>query len=65
MYLLYVNEITSVIEDDDCNDAAHMKRENLFNHGCKKCGDLPTFADDSVFAVSSNDRFANQLVIEG
>ena len=64
LYLLYVNEMTTVMEDDDCSEDVHQDRTKLFSANCRKCGVFPMFADDGMFQFSSNFRYKNQLKIE-
>ena len=64
MYLLYVNELPSIVEDEDCSDPSHRKSELLFPTGCKSCGSLPVYADDGTYAITSNNRSWNQRKIE-
>ena len=64
LYLIYVNEMTNVIQDDDCPDTVHSDRSRLFPRNCRQCGVFPMFADDGMFQYSSNSRNMNQEKIE-
>ena len=64
LYLLYVNEMTTLIDDDNCTNPVHSKTEQLFTSNCNNCGILPMYADDGQFLTSSNDRTKNQERIE-
>ena len=64
LYLLYVNEMTSVINDDNCTNNVHAQSEQLFTRNCNNCGILPMYADDGQFLTSSNSRTKNQARIE-
>ena len=62
LYVLYVNELPSIINDVDCADAAHVSSEvsNLFCENCDKCGQIPTYADDSTVVITTKNRFESQ-----
>ena len=64
LYLIYVNEMTAAIEDENCEDRCHKEYSNLFNEGCKSCGDMPVFADDAVYAIAGRSRMNNQIILE-
>ena len=64
LYLIFVNEMTSVVEDDECLNPVHMNTENLFKDECLSCGILPIYADDGQFQISGNNRNRNQDSIE-
>ena len=64
LYLLYINDFTAIVEDDKCENTAHLDKVVLFGSECRKCGSLPVFADDGQFLVSSRSRGLNQDVIE-
>ena len=59
LYLLYVNELSNVIKEDDCPDSSHNDKRRLFGNECKECGQLPIYADDSIYLISSNNRLKN------
>ena len=63
MYTLFINELPEVIVDTDCPDPAHEPSENLFGKNCKRCGELPCYADDASFVISSQSRAWNQMKI--
>ena len=62
LYVLYVNELPSIINDVDCTDAAHVSSDvsNLFCDNCDKCGQIPMYADDSTVVISTKNRFESQ-----
>ena len=64
MYLLYINELPGVIEDDSCENTAHCHPQTLFGKSFKNCGQLPVFADDARFQFSSKRRALNQDKID-
>ena len=72
LYLLYVNELPCIPnkdnddenEDDFCQNIEHRDRTKLFGHNCKECGMMTVYADDGVYAKSSNYRIRNQDYIE-
>ena len=67
-FVLYVNELPSIMNDPDCNDAVHKVNDNttdLFTDNCKACGQMPSYADDSTVVITSASRFqAQERVID-
>ena len=59
LYLLYVNDLPSITENDDCLNPAHLNQEKLFGEECQECGILPVFADDGLFLHRSKSRNSN------
>ena len=49
LYLVYVNEMPSVTEDDLCDNWLHSRMDKLFNTGCEKCGHFTMYADDGLY----------------
>ena len=64
LYLIYVNEMPTTINDDLCGNSAHHNRESLFGDLCNDCGTLTVYADDSQYQVASNSRHHNQDKID-
>ena len=64
LYLVYLNEIGETVKDDICPNQAHQDNSRLFGQECSDCGQLPVYADDSLYVVSSKSRFRNQLMLE-
>ena len=64
LYLLFVNEITGIVEDPDCPNEVHRNTENLFSRDCKLCGFFPMYADDGQLQITSKNRNYNQDTIE-
>ena len=64
LYLLYVNEMPSVINDDLCPNPAHGASERLFCGICPECGTFPMYADDGQYQTVSNSRDLNQDKLE-
>ena len=64
LYLLFVNEMTGIVEDTSCTNIVHKMRDRLFSRECNKCGIFPMYADDGQMQISSNDRDYNQDVLE-
>ena len=64
MYLIYVNDMPMIVEDERCESPAHRNPEKLFGNNCTSCGKLPTFADDAVFLVAGRSRATLQDKIE-
>ena len=62
LYILYVNELPSLMNDGDCDDAAHVRNDDseLFTVNCKVCGQMPTYADDSTVVITTTNRFSAQ-----
>ena len=38
LYLLFVNEMTNIAEDPDCQNLVHRQSEKLFSPECTRCG---------------------------
>ena len=64
LYLIYVNEFSTVVREDDCTDAAHDDSTKLFGKECPQCGKLTIFADDAQYSNVSKNRRTNQERIE-
>ena len=61
LYTLYVNEIPEIVNQyETCQDDVHNPSKELFSLNCKKCGSLPSYADDTTFVTSSRSRNVNQ-----
>ena len=62
LYVLYVNELPALMNNDNCDDEAHVRDEEsvLFTENCKSCGQMPTYADDSTVVITTKTRFAAQ-----
>ena len=61
LFNIFVNELPDLVNDyNTCTDPVHLPSEELFNVNCKHCGSLPCYADDALFAFSSNSRTWNQ-----
>ena len=65
MYVVYVNELPAVLNDENCTNDAHVKtnESDLFDDNCVKCGQIPTYADDSTVVISTDNRFEAQSKI--
>ena len=61
MYTIFINELPNVIIDPTCQNTCHEKSEYLFNQNCQSCGELPCYADDATFVITSNSRVQNQM----
>ena len=64
LYLMYVNEFSAVVREEDCNNVAHEDSTVLFGKECPKCGKLTIFADDAQYSNISKSRMTNQERIE-
>ena len=60
LYAVFTNETTEVVKNKDCREASHLDRRNLFSNQCSTCGILSTYADDTTYTVSGNQREENQ-----
>ena len=62
-YVLYVNELPSIMNDKDCDEPVHTADDDdskLFTENCDKCGQMPTYADDSTVVITTVNRFDAQ-----
>ena len=64
LYLLFVNELPSVINEQYCGEDGHQDTTVLFGGPCSMCGTMPTYADDSQYITTSNSRNKNQERLE-
>ena len=64
LYLLFVNEMTSIVEDPHCANPVHKMTDRLFARDCNRCGIFPMYADDGQLQISSNSRGYNQDKLE-
>ena len=64
LYLVYVNKLSAVIEDEHCSSQTHLSTLRLFGDRCRECGDLTAYADDAQYLTVSNSRMRNQIQIE-
>ena len=62
LYVLYVNELPSLMNDENCEDEAHVRNDEseLFTENCVTCGQMPTYADDSTVMITTKNRFVTQ-----
>ena len=62
LYVIYVNELPALMNEDTCNEEEHVRDANstLFTENCKTCGMMPTYADDSTVVIVTKTRFAAQ-----
>ena len=62
LYVIYVNELPEVLNDVNCTSDVHVKTDDsdLFDDNCVTCGQLPTYADNSMVVISSDNRFDAQ-----
>ena len=64
LYLIFVNELTSIVNNSECQNQVHGRTDRLFTEVCQQCGTFPMYADDGQFQYSSNSRANNQDKIE-
>ena len=55
-----MNSQTSLMTTMTAMTNAHERSTELFNKNCKKCGCLPSYADDAVYVISNVSRTLNQ-----
>ena len=60
LYTLFTNEMSTVINDPDCQDQSHQQTQKLFGEHCHQCGNLTQYADDASYHISSKHRSRNQ-----
>ena len=58
-YAVFVNDITEITRDENCEDVGHRNNSKLFGEPCSNCGIITTYADDSTYVVSSLRRERN------
>ena len=63
IYTIYINEMPAILEDiENCEEVTHSEeQDSLFPVNCKKCGIVPSFADDLTVVTGSNNRDENQV----
>ena len=64
LYTLYINELPEVAKIEECTDAIHNNRDELFPENCSQCPQTPCYADDATLVVSSSTRQENQRKID-
>ena len=60
LYIIYVNELPSILNKTECTELVHAEKTNLFTDNCAKCGFIPTYADDSTIVITSSNRYEAQ-----
>ena len=63
LYLIYVNEM-GTLNDDDCQNDSHFNTDRLFGNNCQDCGQMTFFADDGQYTTKSNMREVNQIKLQ-
>ena len=63
LYLTYLNEMTEIVRNPNCNDTSHQDNNFLFGNNCQKCGTISIYADDTTYRISHKTRQHNQLKI--
>ena len=64
LYLIYINEMTTILEDNLCTNQVHKDSVRIFPMNCRNCGEFTVFADDGQYLTATNDRFRKQVRIE-
>ena len=53
LFLVYTNEMSYVITDENCPEMVHEGKDKLFGKNCEKCGVLILYADDACYKISN------------
>ena len=64
LYLLYTNEFSQCIEDDNCRNPCHTDATILFGSNCQQCGMMTLYADDAQYMTTGRSRMTNQIRLE-
>ena len=62
--MLYINELSETVVEDDCQDAVHKDDTTLFTKNCRSCGQIPSYADDATLTVAAKTRIENQTKVD-
>ena len=62
LYVLYINELPAIINEDNCTNEVHVNNDDndLFTENCVSCGQVPTYTDDSTIVITTDTRFQAQ-----
>ena len=60
LYVIYVNKLPAIMNQDNCNNNVHVGGQKLFTNNCKLCGQMPMYANDSTVIISTKTRFQSQ-----
>ena len=63
LYVIFVNELPSIVNQEDCIEPVHNETTNLFTDNCKRCGQMSMYADISTVVITTNNRFEAQSLI--
>ena len=55
LYLVYTNDLTEAVHDHCDPPSIQQQGELNFRSGCKICGSICLYADDSTYTISQND----------
>ena len=55
LYVIYVNELPALMNESNCEDTVHSGTQKLFTKNCKKCGQMPTYADNSTLVLTTSN----------
>ena len=64
LFTLYVNEMSLLTSEIDCDNKTHENCENLFPENCLNCGSITSYANDSNFLISNKSRDVIQRKLE-
>ena len=64
LYLIYINKLPTIIEDDLCTESLHLRTEKLFTENCDVCGQYTLYVDDGLYSHASKLRNDNQDKID-
>ena len=58
------DEISETTKEPNCPEICHQDNSELFGINCRKCGIVPTFADDATILVSGQTRNEIQIKLD-
>ena len=59
-FLIFTNEMTEVIKQENCQNLVHTDRKTLWGKQCQQCGLLIQYADDITYVTGNKIRAKNQ-----
>ena len=63
LFVIFTNEMSTVVNMENCENPAHQKKSQIFGENCEDCGMLVNYADDATYVVANKHRQLNQLKI--
>ena len=64
LFTIYTNEISVITKELNCLDNCLQNTSELYGTDCRKCGIVPTFADNATILVTSTNREGIQHKLE-